>query len=165
MWERRLQNSIEINAPTEAVFSYVDDIRNTGWHMTKSSMPLMGSKLQLEILLNKPSGVGATYRWFGKVMGFKIDFSETVTKWVPNQERVWKTIGNPKILIIEDYEMRFLTEPLNQHTRLTFEIQYNLPKAFFWRAIALLLADWYSKWCLKNMCEDAKRALEKSPKI
>lgn len=161
MFERRLKNSVEINASSETVFRYVDDIRNTGWHMAKHSMRLMGSRLSLEILSQVSSGVGASYRWHGRVLGFKVDFTEIVTHWVPNRERIWKTIGTPKILILKDYEMRFQTESLNHKTRLTFEIAYNLPKSYLWRLIALMITDGYAKWCLKNMCEDAKRALER----
>jgi len=53
----------------------------------------MGSKLKLEILTAYPSGVGATYRYTGRVMGLPIDFSETVTRFVAGREKVWQTIG------------------------------------------------------------------------
>ena len=45
-----LSRSATIDAPAERVFAYVDDIRNLARHMSESrSMPMMGSKLALEI--------------------------------------------------------------------------------------------------------------------
>jgi hypothetical protein len=77
----------DIRASAESVFGYVDDIRNVGWHMTeRSSMAMMGSKLKLEILSGQPTGLGATYRYSGKMMGLSLDVSESVTKYVPNRE-------------------------------------------------------------------------------
>lgn len=151
---------VDIHAPVSAVFSHVDDIRNTGWHMTESSMPLMGSKLNLEIISKKPTGLGATYRWYGKVMGLTMDFTETVTQWERNRARVWKTIGKPRIIIMGNYEMWFNLKPVGDKTRLTFGIAYDLPRSFFWKIVGLLLAAPYSRWCLRNMCRDAKEALE-----
>ncbi len=158
---KTVRESIEINASAKVVFEHVDDIANTGWHMTKSSMPLMGSSLTLEILSKNPTGVGATYRWHGKIMGFTMDFSEIISRWVPNKERVWHTIGNPKILIMRAYEMRFMIKSLHERSRLTFEITYDLPKPIFWKCVGFLLSGPYSRWCLRNMCKDAKKALEK----
>ncbi|MCL5985366.1 MAG: SRPBCC family protein [Actinobacteria bacterium] len=162
---KTITETTEIKASADVVFAYVDDIHNTGWHMMKSSMPLMGSKLNLEILSQNPTGAGATYRCYGKVLGLTIDFTETVIKWIPGKERVWRTIGKPKIIIMKNYEMWFTIEPIGSETRLTFGITYDLPRSLFWKMIGLLLAGWYSRWCLENMCSDAKKALESNNRI
>jgi uncharacterized membrane protein len=54
--------TVDIQAPAERVFAYVDDIRNVGWHMTeRSSMAMMGSRLKLEILSsNRPASARRT---------------------------------------------------------------------------------------------------------
>ena len=84
-----LSRSVTIEAPAERVFAYVDDIRNLARHMSESrSMPMMGSKLKLEIMTPEPTGVGAVYRYSGRMMGLTIDFSETVTKYVAGREKV-----------------------------------------------------------------------------
>jgi len=99
-----LSRSVTIEAPAERVFAYVDDIRNLARHMSEGrSMPMMGSKLKLEIMTPEPTGVGAVYRYFGRMMGLTIDFSETVTKYVAGREKVWRTIGKPELLIIAGY--------------------------------------------------------------
>lgn len=155
-----LSQSIMIHATPEKVFAYMDDIHNTGWHMEKTSMPLMGGKMSVEILSKQRSGLGSTFRWTGRVLGLTIDFTETVVRWVANEERVWRTVGDPRILIIGNYEMRFFTKQVLQGTQLTVEIDYELPKPLFWNFMGRLLASSYSRWCLTNMCNDARAALE-----
>jgi hypothetical protein len=57
-----LSRSARINASAERVFAYVDDIRNLARHMSeRGSMPMMGSKLVLEIVTPQATGIGATY--------------------------------------------------------------------------------------------------------
>jgi Polyketide cyclase / dehydrase and lipid transport len=153
---------IEIRAPAEDVFAHVDDIRNLGWHMIgRSSMAMMGARLKLEILSDRPTGPGATYRYSGTMLTLPIDFSEAVTKYAPPREKVWRTIGKPQLLIIASYEMRVAVKPLSPTSaRLTISIVYELPRSAFWRIVGLYLARPYSRWCLRRMLQDARRALE-----
>ena len=125
-------------------------------------MPMMGSKLKLEIMTPEPTGVGAVYRYSGQMMGLTIDFSETVTKYLPAREKVWRTIGKPELLIIAGYEMRVLVEPLSLvSSRLTISIDYQLPRAGIWRALGWALGDTYSRWCLTSMVDGTKIDLER----
>jgi hypothetical protein len=58
-----------VEAPVDRTFAYVDDMRNLARHMSESrSMPMMGSKLKLEILTAAPTGVGAIYRYSGQMI-------------------------------------------------------------------------------------------------
>ena len=157
-----VSETIEIRAPAEAVFAHVDDIRNLGWHMTsRRSMRMMGSRLRLEILSDQPTGLGATYRYSGTMMGLAIDFSESVTKYLPPREKVWRTIGEPSLLIIASYEMRVAVDALSKSSaRLTLSIVYELPRPVFWRIVGLLLARPYSRWCLRRMLQDTRHALD-----
>ena len=157
----------DIKASAESVFAYVDDIRNIGWHMTeRSSMTMMGSRLELEIVSEQSTGLGATYRYSGTMMGLSLDFSESVTRYIPNREKIWHTIGEPRLLIISSYEMRLAVEPLSAaSSRLTISIAYELPRSTFWRIVGRLLAGPYSRWCLRQMVGDAKRALEMRAKL
>ncbi len=58
----------------------MDNINNTGMHMTKSSKPMMGSKLDLKQLSENSTGLNSKFRWFGKMMWFTMDFTVVVTK-------------------------------------------------------------------------------------
>ena len=159
--------TVDIQAPAEQVFAYVDDIRNVGWHMTeRSSMAMMGSRLELEIVSEQSTGLGATYRYSGTMMGLSLDFSESVTRHIPNREKVWRTIGQPRLLIISSYEMRLAVEPLSAaSSRLTISIAYELPRSAFWHIVGRMLAGPYSRWCLRQIVGDAKRALEMRAKL
>lgn len=159
---KTVSETVEIRAPAQEVFAHIDDIRNVGWHMTEqSSMAMMGSRLKVEVLSRVPTGLGATYRYSGKMMGLTLDFSESVTKYVPNREKVWHTIGEPRLLIMSSYEMHLAVEPLGpSSSRLRVSIAYELPRPWFWRVVGILLAGSYGRWCLRRMCQDAKCALE-----
>jgi hypothetical protein len=57
--------------------------------------------------------------------------------------------------------MRVAVEPLSpSSSRLTISIIYELPRSGFWRIVGLVLARSYSRWCLRRMCRDGRRALE-----
>ena len=162
MNETTLSETVEIRAQAETVFAHIDDIRTLGWHMTKrSSMALMGSRLRLEMLSDQATGLGATYRYSGTMLWLSIDFSESVTKYVPRREKVWRSIGEPRLMILASYEMRVAVEPLSpSSSRLTISIAYELPRSGFWRIVGLVLARSYSRWCLRRVCRDTKRVLE-----
>lgn len=84
-----LSPSAVIDAPAERVFAYADDIRNLARLMSeRGSMPMMGSKLALEIMTLQATGIGATFRYLGRMSGLGIDFSETVTRYIPGREKV-----------------------------------------------------------------------------
>jgi hypothetical protein len=159
----RLSRTALIGASAERVFAYVDDIRNLARHMSENpSMPMMGSKLTLEIVTAELTGVGATYRYKGKMLGLVLDFSETVTRYIAGREKIWRTIGNPKLLIMRGYEMRVLVEPVTPTTsNLTISIDYELPASGFWWIAGWLLGDAYSRWCLTGMVDGSKRELER----
>ena len=137
--------TVAIERTAASVFAVIDDIRNVGFHMTqRSSMAMLGSKLKLEVLSPQPTGFGATYRYSGKFRGLTLDFTESVIKYLPNREKVWRTTGTPRLLIMSSYEMRLAVEPLSpSSSRLMISIAYELPVAWFWRCVGILLAGWY----------------------
>ena len=139
----------------------MDDLSKTGMHMSQSSMMMMGSKLTLEQLEGPSKGVGATFHWTGKVMGMPIDITETVTKWIENKEKVWETIGSPKIIILGWYRMSLKTEPAKEGTLASLQIEYTQPNGWFYKILSFFFAGWYSRWCLNNMLNDTKKEFEK----
>ena len=149
-----------INSPPEKVFFYMDDINHTGMHMTKSSMPMFGSKLELKQVSINPTGLDATHRWFGRIMGFRMDFTVKVSKWLKDKEKIWETIGRPKLIIMAWYRMHLFLISKDGSTLVELSISYTKPKSFFYRILSFLLAGWYCKWCLQKMLEDSKKNLE-----
>lgn len=153
--------SIIIHATPELVFAYMDNIGNAGMHMTKNSMPMMGSKLELKQLSENTSGLNSKFRWYGQMLGFTLDFTVVVTKWIKNREKVWETVGEAKMIILQWYRMHLVVLPEGQYTRAELSIVYTKPTNPIFRIIALFLAPMYANWCLNNMLNDSKNSLEK----
>lgn len=156
----RLSRTVEIAAPSAAVFAYLDDIRHVGEHMAEGSLPLIGGRLTLEIVSSAPTGVGARYRYHGRVLGIRLDFSEVVTEWVRDRRKRWRTVDDPRLLILAGYEMGFAVAPSAGGTTLTLDIEYELPRSWPGRLLGRLLARSYGVWCLGSIGDGAKRALE-----
>lgn len=143
----------------DIVFQCLDNLGITGMHMTQSSMMMMGSKLDLNFLTKNHTGLGTKYRWTGKMMGIKMDFTVEVTKWLSGEEKTWETIGNPKLIIYSWYQMHLLLAKIPTGTTAQLSISHERPEGIFYKIISFLFADWYCRWCLKNMLEDSKKIL------
>ena len=131
--------NILIHSTLEKVFAQMDDFSKTGMHMSESSMMMMGSKLKLEQLSNNAAGVGASYRWYGKIMGMTMDFSETVTKWQPPKLNEWETVGEAKIIIMSWYRMWFEISPAENVTIAKLSISYLTPSNGFTKSFLSFL--------------------------
>jgi hypothetical protein len=156
---KTITRNIFISAPPDKVFAMIDDLGVTGMHMTKSSAMMMGSKLNLEYLTTNHTGLGSKYRWTGKMMGMKMDFTVEVTKWIKGNEKTWETIGEARMIIYSWYRMHLLVKTIENGSEAELSITYERPKGWFAKIISFLFADWYCNWCLKNMLKDAKRKL------
>ena len=94
------------------------------------------------------------------MMGLTVDFSETVTKYTPDRERIWGTIGELKLLIMLSYVMRVTVDPLTaSSSRLTISLTYAPPRSISGDPISALVGDWYGQRCLGNMCQDTRSAM------
>ena len=156
--------SILINSTPAQVFAQMDDFSKTGMHMSESSMMMMGSKLKLEQLSINSTGVGAKYRWHGKMMGMIMDFSETVTKWQSPKFKEWETVGEAKIIIMSWYRMWFEISPAENGTIAKISISYLPPKEWFYKILSFIFTSWYCNWCLNNMLNGTKKELETNSK-
>ena len=152
--------NILIHSTHEKVFAQMDDFSKTGMHMSERSMMMMGSKLKLEQLSLNSTGVGAKYRWYGKMMGMTMDFSETVTKWQSSKIKEWETFGEAKIIIMSWYRMWFEIAPYENKILAKISITYLPPKEWYYKILSFFFAKWYCNWCLNNMLNDTKKNLE-----
>ena len=124
---------------------------------------MMGSKLKLEQLSDNATGLHSKFRWFGKVMGFTMDFTVIVTKWIKDVEKVWETTGKAEMIILSWYRMHLFLSPEGKDTRAELSIAYTLPKNIFLKIFAFFIAPWYARWCLNKMLQDSKMFLEATP--
>ncbi len=145
----------------EIVFQYMDDLGITGMHMTQSSVMMMGSKLNLEFLTQQHIGLDTKYRWTGKMMGLKMDFTVKVTKWNKGKEKIWETIGTARMIIYSWYRMQLNLVEVASGTEAKLSISYEPPKGFLYRILSFLFAGWYCRWCLRHMLEDCKKLIVK----
>jgi hypothetical protein len=157
---KTLSRTETYNSTPEKVFLCLDDLGVTGMHMTKSSMPMMGGKLNLEFITPHHSGLGSKYRWTGNVMWMEMDFTVEVTKWISGKEKTWETIGDPKVIIYSWYRMYLKISEDCNITTAELSISYEKPKGWFNKVICFLLGDWYCRWCLKHMLGECKISVE-----
>lgn len=154
---RKLFRTVVITASAVDVFEFMDDIGNTGMHMTQSNGPMFGSKLNLEWLTEHKTGPGTKYRWTGKVLGMKMDFSVEVTNWIKGKEKIWGTIGEARMIVLLWYKMYLILTPLEDgSTQTELGIYYTRSH----NLLGLLLARSYAKWCVKSMLRDTKKHFE-----
>src|SRR5215475_10894545 len=121
--------------------------------MARRSLPLLGGRLTLEIVSPARTCVGARYRWHGRILGVRLDFSEIVTEWVPPQRKRWRTVRGARILIVAGYELGFAIEPSAGGSAVTLDIEYELPRSSLARLLGRLLARPYSAWRLRSMID------------
>lgn len=146
-------------SPSE-VFPVLDDLGVTGTHMTQSSAMMMSNKLHLEHLTPNHTGLNSSYRWTGKMMGMKMDFTVRVTKWGSPKTKVWETIGQTKLIIYSWYRMVLNLVKTSTGTEVELSISYEKPDTLWGRILCFLFADWYCRWCLRKMLLDGKRIIE-----
>ena len=158
---KTLTKQVEIKSSPDAVFDYMDHLGNTGMHMMEDSAMMMGSKLALQQLSKNETGLDSKFRWYGRMMGLKMDFTVVVTKWIKSKEKVWETVGKAKMIILGWYQMRLLLTPKGEVTVSELSISYTYPKNLFGKILAFFLSRWYGNWCLTNMLNDSKKALER----
>lgn len=152
------------NSSPAEVFHALDDLGVTGTHMTNSSAMMMGSKLHLEYLTPHHTGLGSTYRWTGKMMGLRMDFTVKVTMWIDGKEKIWETIGETELIIYSWYRMHLEVSAAEAGTRAELSISYEKPQRFLNRILSFLFAKWYCRWCLRKMLGDARQALQNHEK-
>ncbi|TAL63272.1 MAG: SRPBCC family protein [Bacteroidetes bacterium] len=151
---RVVERTMIINAKPEEVFAFMDDINNTGRHMTESNAQMAGSKLKLEWLTDYKTGLYAKYRWTGKVMGMKMNFIVIVTQWDKGKSKKWETTGEAKMIVISWYRMYLELNPNGDGaTTAKLGILYTKSK----NMLGFLLGKRYSIWCVKSMLKDTKK--------
>ena len=159
---KTIEKTKAFGASPDEVFACIDDLGVTGMHMTKSSMPMMGGKMDVEFLSANKTGLHTKYRWTGKVLWMIIDFTVVVTKWKIGKEKSWETEGLAKMIIMSWFRMDLTVTGNARKATATLSISYERPKRFLNRLLSFILADWYCRWCLKNMLNDTEKRLSAS---
>lgn len=107
----RIHKSIEIKAPIEKVYTYLDDPRNSPEWITN----------MIEVNDVKGSGTGAHYKWAWKMAGMKFQGENTNIEDVPNKRIVVKSKGGI------DSTWDFKLERRENVTTLDLDVDYSIP--------------------------------------
>lgn len=147
--------SRRIAASPEALFARLDDQTRLGEHMTKPSAMMGGGRMTYAFDADRGMAVGSRIRMGGSAFGLPMSVEEEVTEREPPRHKAWRTIGTPRMLIIEHYAMGFDIAPAAGGSNLTVWIEYALPRGWLGQLLGWLFAGFYARWCVGRMVADA----------
>lgn len=151
---------LAVNAAS--LFAHLDDHRRLASHMGKPSLMTAGASMRIDVDAHRGQAVGSVIRMTGTMLGMHLSVEEAVTRRDPPREKVWETLGEPRLLVIGAYRMGFEVSPLEVGSRLVVSIDYRLPVRGIARVLGWLLGRIYAAWCTRRMVEDARTAFGKS---
>lgn len=151
---RHEEATASIPATPERLFTHLDDQTRLGAHMSRPSLMMGGGEMRYVLDETRGQAVGSHIRMNGKAFGVKLSLDEVVQERVPPRRKVWRTVGEPKLIVIGSYEMGFELTPTNGGARLVVWIDYDLPRKGLGR-IFPALAVFYARWCVRRMVRDA----------
>ena len=144
-----------VAATADALFRHLDDHNRLASHMSQSSWMMAGSTMDIELDAAKGQAEGSHIRLRGRVLGIPIFVEEVVTEHQPPFNKMWETIGVPKLLVIGDYKMGFEITPQGTSSLLHVFINYNLPEPLLMRLLGHVFGGFYARWCTESMAKDA----------
>lgn len=157
MMTRHKEAIAQVSAPPATVFARLDDQTRLGGHMEKPSVMMGGGRMTYEFDAQKGRAVGSHIRMGGSAFGLKLSLDEVVTEHAPPQRKAWRTVGQPKLIVVGAYEMGFDLTPVAAGAALKVWIDYDLPPTGIGRLLPSL-GDGYAQWCVDQMVADAVSA-------
>lgn len=110
-----IEKSVEINAPPEEVWRLLTDLdRFHEWAKT----------VEME-LASERQGLGATYHTTAKFLGMDFEISQKCTEWIENRKWTYRMSFGGK-----EGRISFILEPAGLGTKLTEDIDYELPYSY-----------------------------------
>jgi len=152
---RHLERSVHVAAVPAEVFRQLDDQTRLAAHMEKPSTMMGGGQMNYEFDEDRGQTIGSHIKMSGSAFGLHLFVDEVVIERTPPSRKVWKTTGPTRLLIIAEYAMGFEIAPDRDGSKLRVWIDYALPADLFGRAMGLLLAPLYARWCVGRMAKDA----------
>ncbi len=153
---RHREASVQVTATPERLFAHLDDQTRLAAHMARPSMMMGGGRMTYDFDEGRGQAVGSHIRMGGRAFGLELFIDEVVAERVPPRRKVWRTVGEPRLIIIGGYEMGFEATPVAAGAALRVWIDYELARAGLGRLVPAL-ADAYALWCVERMAGDARR--------
>jgi hypothetical protein len=152
------EKTAEIAASPQALFAFLDDHRRLGGHMERPSLMMAGAAMTIETDSQRGQALGSLIRMKGRVLGIALFVEETIVHYQPPERKSWRTLGEPRLLVIGGYQMGFELFALPRGTRLRVWIDYNLPAGLLTNWLGRMLGRTYADWCIGQMVRDASAA-------
>lgn len=149
-FSKHLEKSSLVAKDITSVFDFIDDHIKFSSHMNKSSWMMGGAKMTTEVDKDKGQKIGSHIKMGGKIMGFNLFLDEIVTERSRPTRKAWKTVGNPNLLVIGNYQMGVELVPENNKTKLKVFIDYDLPDGAS-KVLGVMFGNIYAKWCVDQM--------------
>lgn len=147
-----------VDASMEDVFSHLDDQTRLAAHMEKRSWRMGWGRMDVRLDPQRGKAVGSHIVLDGRVLGVRLYLEEVVTERDPPRRKRWRTIGEPRLLVVGAYTMGFDVFATDAGARVTVLIDYELPAHGFSRLLGRLFGRWYARWCTRQMVQDVERA-------
>lgn len=141
-------------ATPEAVFAHLDDQTRLAAHMGRRSWMMGGGRMTYDFDERRGQRVGSHIRMGGRAFGIRIALDEVVTERSPPIRKVWRTVGETRLLVVGAYMMGFDLVATQGGTQVTVWIDYGLPANGVGRWFPSL-AGGYARWCVQQMVRDA----------
>jgi hypothetical protein len=158
MTARHRERDQFVAAAPEEVFAFVDDHARFSSHMSESSWMMGGGRMSVELDEARGQAEGSHIRLSGRVFGVRLYLDEVVTRRTPPTDKVWATVGAPRLLVIGAYEMGVQITPEDGGSHVRVFIDYELPKGWATYWLGRLFGGFYAKWCVDQMLRGAARA-------
>ena len=144
----KVTKSIEIEAPPEKVFDFIND-------MEKSNKMSKGVS-EGEYTSKGPIGVGTTLHMVGKVGGTQAEFDMIITEFLKNRKVSMRTIGSSR------FKMKgsMILEPTAKGTKLINTMDYEMPYSILGKIIDKVKVQKDLEKQTGDSLRDTKKALE-----
>lgn len=147
----------QINGAADQLFALLDDPTRLTEHMSRRSWRMGWGRLETTLDDGRGRAIGSHIRIHGRVLGILLHLDEVITRRDPPTLKEWETVGEPRLLVIGSYRMRFEVGPKPGYSELRVSIDYDLPRAGVGRLLGRLFGRTYAKWCTRRMAQNAQR--------
>jgi hypothetical protein len=118
---------------------------------------MFGGQMGLVADAHEGKEIGSIIHLSGAFAGIPISVAQIITDRTPPTRKVWETLPQAQLLILEAYRMGFSLEGEGPVSSLRVWIQYRPTVHGLWAAAAWLFAGLYAQWCLDSIVKDVSR--------
>jgi hypothetical protein len=113
-----------VEAPADVVFAFLDDQENLSSHMSKPSLMMLGTTMEIVMDADRTRSIGSRFGFSGSILGVPLKVDEVVTARNPPLSKTWETTDEPTLWVIGRYAMGFDLVRLGTRCELRVHIAY-----------------------------------------